>query len=442
MHKVKTAVLVISIMFLVLFTANNCFSEIYYTSDVLIGEKAIGLGGAFSAIADSPEACFYNPAGLVLATVPYLSVSAQVAEYSEQKGKFLFSKNEKFYSQELVPSFWGISRDLGPGRIGFSIAVPYYYAYELHQRYDNKKINPFDSATIIKDKKTMDKTYLIGPSYGYKINPDLFIGSTIYFNYKVFKEQNNTYINGYGKGFSAFNKAVNENDGSGIGISSIFGLLFKYSEKLNLSTVFKSGDFATNNVNYKSDTFQYTEIGDSTSFVPVPPVDKTIKNKFQMPPSTTFGLAYRLNTKVFFSYDISYFFPVAYNIDYIKYNSSSKEFETLTKRIQKRNIFNHNVGGEYMITENIPLRLGFYTNYSLAPEIDINNVEEKSTHIDKYGISLSSGMISENSTLMINLKYGFGKGEMASYNFDKKGYEKQDLIFSSYGIGLSGSYWF
>ncbi|MBI5418447.1 outer membrane protein transport protein [Candidatus Poribacteria bacterium] len=428
---------IILITFISVIVIQNISAEMYYMSDVLIGEKALGMGGAFSAVADSPEACFYNPAGLIYANEPYLSISAQVAESNEQVGKFLFSDNEKLFSQELVPSFFGISKDFKDGRIGFSIVVPYYSAYEMHLRYNNQKTIDLNSATVILDKKTMDKTYLIGPSYAYNINSDLSFGFTAYLNYKVSKEENSLYIKGKkinGSG-TYLQSTRDESGGTGTGITGNMGFLYKATDKLNLSWVLKSGDYARNSIDYKG--LSFFKPNDTTDLIDYDPLDEKADNKFFMPPGTTLGLAYKITPKLLFSYDLSYNFPIAYNIDYYKI----PEYAKLTKRIKKNSVVNHNVGSEYMITESIPLRLGFYTNYSLAPDVDLT-LSEKQSHLDKFGVTVSSGLISENSTLIISIKYGYGKGEMRAYNLLTDEIELHDLSFSSLGIGLSGTYWF
>ncbi len=453
------------IIILSIIITSNSFAEMYYTSDVLIGEKAAGMGGAFSAIADSAEACYYNPAGLILANVPYLSVSAQIAEYNAQKGKILLSKDEKFFSQELVPSFSGISRDFWNGRLGFSIVIPYYFAYELHEPYKNQKIPGFDTATLILDMKTMDKTYLIGPSYAYKVNKRLSLGATLYMHYKVLKEQNNLYVNGSGKDtnkgyFTALQQSINENEGTGTGFSGILGLLYQQSKKINLSMVIKSGDYSENTVNYRGITLINTHFinNDSTYFQAASPLDENEENKFRMPPATTFGMAVRIIPKLVFNYDISYSFPIKYNINKYSYNNKISQYERISAKIKKNSVFNHNFGGEYMIKESVPLRFGFYTNYSLAPKIDNEYINyynslsssvksktqppEKQSHIDKFGVALSSGVISENSTLTIGIKYSFGKGKSVNRDIETLKYESQDMEFTGYAVGFAGSYWF
>ena len=47
----------------------------YHYNNMLIGERATGLGGAYTAIADDPSGLYYNPAGIVYSLGSKLSAS-------------------------------------------------------------------------------------------------------------------------------------------------------------------------------------------------------------------------------------------------------------------------------------------------------------------------------------------------------------------------------
>ena len=47
------------------FTANRSAAQAIHYRSLPIGERAMGLGGAFTGIADDPSATYYNPAGMM-----------------------------------------------------------------------------------------------------------------------------------------------------------------------------------------------------------------------------------------------------------------------------------------------------------------------------------------------------------------------------------------
>jgi hypothetical protein len=51
--------------------------------DFLVGEHALGIGGAFTAIADDASAAFYNPAGLAL--MGRLTISGALSVYGYER---------------------------------------------------------------------------------------------------------------------------------------------------------------------------------------------------------------------------------------------------------------------------------------------------------------------------------------------------------------------
>ncbi|NBW82817.1 hypothetical protein EBR21_13790, partial [bacterium] len=87
----------------------------YNYSDVLIGDRAMGMGGAFSGVADDSSALYYNPAGLGFATSSNLSAAVNAFQYTRRNYQKVFAGKESFFedSQDVIPSFTGGVIDLG-----------------------------------------------------------------------------------------------------------------------------------------------------------------------------------------------------------------------------------------------------------------------------------------------------------------------------------------
>jgi long-chain fatty acid transport protein len=87
----------------------------YNFSDVLIGDRAMGMGGAFSGVADDSSALYYNPAGLGFATSANLSAAVNAFQYTRRNYQKVFAGKESFFedSQDVIPSFTGGVIDLG-----------------------------------------------------------------------------------------------------------------------------------------------------------------------------------------------------------------------------------------------------------------------------------------------------------------------------------------
>ena len=69
-----------------------------------------------------------------------------------------------------------------------------------------------------------------------------------------------------------------------------------------------------------------------------------------------------------------------------------------------------NVGAEYYVIENYPLRCGFFTSFSSAPDVT-RRTEDFPAKVDMYGLTLSVGRVSEHVALSLGVNYLFGSGE-------------------------------
>ena len=62
--------------------SSNAFADGYHYNNILIGDRASGMGGAYTAISDDASGLFYNPAGIVY--VVDRNFSATVNTFSAQ----------------------------------------------------------------------------------------------------------------------------------------------------------------------------------------------------------------------------------------------------------------------------------------------------------------------------------------------------------------------
>lgn len=96
-----------------------CFSQAalcgpYNFSDVLMGDRAMGMGGAFAGVADDSSALYYNPAGLGFTSSPNISAAVNAFQTTHRDYKNVFAGKDSFYedSQDVIPSFTGGVIDL------------------------------------------------------------------------------------------------------------------------------------------------------------------------------------------------------------------------------------------------------------------------------------------------------------------------------------------
>ncbi|MGB5813168.1 MAG: hypothetical protein WBG86_21720 [Polyangiales bacterium] len=104
------------------FSARADAQAIYYRS-IPIGERAVGLGGAFTGVADDPSATYYNPAGIVRGGRFGLLGSFSSLVFSRRKISDAFTapgQEETFTSKNStsLPRFVGTTVKMGPKKFG------------------------------------------------------------------------------------------------------------------------------------------------------------------------------------------------------------------------------------------------------------------------------------------------------------------------------------
>ncbi len=86
----------------------------FHYNNLIIGDRAIGMGGAYTGVSDDPSGLYYNPAGVVYTTGRNLSASVN-AFYSLDKkyngviGGLGWERN----ATALLPNFFGIVQPFG-----------------------------------------------------------------------------------------------------------------------------------------------------------------------------------------------------------------------------------------------------------------------------------------------------------------------------------------
>lgn len=407
---------------------------IYNYQEVLVGEKAAGMGGAFTALADDATATFYNPAGIIQIPFNSVSASANAITVKTRTGKFFLHDNEKLTSFDFIPTFWGVTASTVLGKIGFSIIVPESDNFELHENYSDVYAAGSTWNTARRDITYESDSYLIGPSYTFHITPRLSGGVSAFLLYNTFTES----IYDFWNTTDAFLENSLGSNGSGTGFTGKFGLLYKMTDKFRLSMVLRPPSEIEIEAKVRQVAY-VKEVGDPV--VNRGNLEGVASYSRRLPYSSTVGLAWLPSDRFTLAFDLSYYGPTDYTqntIDLVNFNP-----ETRSRNIILEKVINGNLGMEYMLTTTIPVRAGIFTDFSSAPEVrDIDTAQP--THLDKYGVTLSSGNMTANSTTIVGIKYSLGQGYGTAKDygtipveFRKEAYTQTDIV-----LFISGTYMF
>jgi long-chain fatty acid transport protein len=414
----------------------------FHYRDILIGDRAAGLGGAYTAISDDASGLYYNPAGIVYSTSTKISgsVNAYNMKTTTYSGISASNPNQEWTrtSAGMVANFFGVVQPLGPGVAGFSIAIP---NYELEDQTDNftnlnaakrlQNTTSFTQADIEKygvnesgnfyadesdaitrqriEYNNEDTTTLIGASYAMPITERLSFGATLY-GYTRKKELTlimDSKIKGTDPTDS--NKVVYLDDvfiqkiqTNELGLQPRIGIMWSPVDKISIGLMAQTTfilsqnpescvrsiratptqQYQITNVPNTSEgisTFNKLEDNENTGWI-----CQTIDNK--LPTEFNLGVAYFASNALLFSGDFS--------------------FATATDRYEAT--WNAAGGAEYFLNPTWAVRGGVYTNNANTHS---NVSEYKNPHINEIGGTFSVTRYTKTSNITVGAGMLSGKGE-------------------------------
>jgi len=397
---------------------HNSLADEYHYNNVLIGDRAAGMGGAYVAIADDPSGLFYNPAGVAFAGSSGFSASANAFHQTRTRYKQVLGNNDWIRrSQVLLPNFFGMIQPLGPGTAGFSYAVVDSTLEDQDQKFTDTP-GPGEIADI--NFNDQDNTYNIGPSYAFKVNKYFSMGLTLYGHYRkrdtIFNQQYQLLDPEYnidpisGQRLSVTPISGNQVDTDHwqnayithieYGVKPIFGIIISPVDKISLGitvsqTVLVSSSYDKQQGCYTTDfdgiiedpdTFQQSGL---CQYNKVQIEKKSHSNRRAFPLTVSTGLAYFASPSLLLSTTIT---------GYQGMNG------------QTQPLFNYSAGIEYYLNGQWAIRGGAFTNYANTPELSPQN-SGQADHVDLFGGSLSITNFTRTTSLTLGMSASTGKGE-------------------------------
>ena len=358
------------------------------------GARAIGMGGAFIAVADDSTAASWNPAGLIQLERPEASI---VGEY--------FYRKEKFSSDDRPEiDNTGTVDDLNLNYLSATypfhfyrnmvVSLNYQRLYDFKRKFDHRFDISSGGLDIIQNKKFKQDGYLaaLGLAAAIEITPKISFGATLniwtdqlwWDNEwdEKFNESADGTINGVPV---TINTKITDEYSKFRGINANFGLLFNLNKYLTLGAVIKTPFEAS--IRHEFSFVQTQEFG--------PPVNDTIISQqtikedvdLDMPLSYGLGLSLRLSDAFTIAADV---YRTHWS-DFILRDSRGNKFSPIDGRPKNESNVDDTtqvrIGGEYLFISQskdivVPVRAGFFYD----PEPAEGDPE------DFFGIAVGSGI--------------------------------------------------
>src|SRR5512142_2455055 len=123
-------------------SAANALADDLHYNNLLVGERASGMGGAYTAVSDDATGLYYNPAGIVYAAGRSVSANVNGYYYSKKTYKDVIGGNGWVRnSAALLPNYFGAVLPLEDYKIGFSYALPDSITSDQEQTFHDLQLS-------------------------------------------------------------------------------------------------------------------------------------------------------------------------------------------------------------------------------------------------------------------------------------------------------------
>ncbi len=403
-------------------------SDSHY-QDTLIGERAAGMGGAFTAISDEGTGAFYNPAGIARARADLIQVSMSAFRLRQKEilvadicGRQVNNDHGSFLS---FPAALGFVKLVESGAvkhaIGLTLAVPASDKIAFASSESAIECR-FVNLDFGQSEFRVERIIEGGMTYALALSPRLSLGLGLAFQVRSLSSTQlsiavGTSPDGDRAQISATGSVLESNvwssflrlgalyepaDGLAIGVAVVTPTVRLYSHgRLDLLA---GGSLFETNEPLPSGNASALLLDDADFY-------------FATPWSIALGAVIRPTERLTLAHDVRIHLPIA-GYRMVASPELSPEESPLAMRSL---VVNVNLGASYVLNAAWELRAGFFTNLSAVPPDQLESVWI-AEHLDLFGVTLGASLIAdERSSLGAALQMQMGRGEALSAVLDTEG---------------------
>jgi len=406
----------------------------------LVGERALGMGGAATGVADEPSAVYYNPSGLVLVPADALAANLSINAFDRRVvedgyGSPIGTRDLRATSRPGIPIFASTVKRFGrrdaygrrPHAFAFSTVTP----TQLRLRWD---VTARDDATGVSETLLVEherRVTFFGPSIGLRLRDDLAIGlSAFLVTTRLRHSEDSTIVTDlrFDPELGVFrNDTLSVRDTLAklttrhalVRLGALWmptaawrvGLMFQPPgiELTDTASIRDRRSFADLLAEPAYATYSLTEAKGLSAAQPIPWELRV-------------GASWAPNDAITVAFDVS-----AYGRTKRARTFGSPEPDPVTGAVpqpgdyvvqswRRRPNVNVSIGFEGVVAERVPLRFGVFTDRSAAPDVPEETNVFAHPQVNRYGASFSVGYRSERYDLSVGTAVLHGRGDALRTN--------------------------
>ena len=409
-----------------------------------IGAHAIGLGGAFTGVADDVSTAYFNPAGLSLGGTIGLAAGLTINAWQREDLRRAFEQPESgaitatTRTSRTVPIFVGAVVKFGPKlrdgerryALGLSVVEPIFSSGGVQLKLRNDPDALSDSYRV----SIFDRATWYGLSFASKLKRKHSFGATLYLSVRRLNhDETGLLLNGGDEVpdrpgvFQGTSTAANTQNLNFKAYHFVFrfGWLYQAKPQLRLGAMLQTpGIPLRQRVNvfsqgFVNDNRDPTTPLDTAAYF----VDTRVDANLPVPAEIEVGLQYWPAEKVMLALDASFHAPIRSGAR-VKLDTpvplGGVYFDNDTGRRATGNVA---VAGEFFIGRIVNLQTGFFTDFSSALAIPENPDRYQNPRIQRFGATLSVGVDVAGVALAVGSTVVIGKGDATGVALDPLGFQ-------------------
>lgn len=409
--------------------AGSAHADQFHYNNVLVGTRAVGMGGAFGAVADDASGVYYNPAGLAFALSNDIQGSANAFYRKEAKYENVIC-DEPFVEESsggLTPFFGGLQKlDRYVSGLVFAFGV-YYTDGDLKDQdtlLEDTKIcgsggTTSDLKRYHRTANARSGTYYAGAALGYRPIPNLSIGFGLnYYNSDELVQEYQDVVFPVVNGTLYQVQTINNREHLVVhGVQPVLGAQLMLPGSVSLGLTLKQGFNASEKFDWRKESRvhlyrvedQGTVSGANPAKDGVAALSKQeyvhdIKEDKPLggqPMEARLAMAWFATPTFLWAFDAAYYGAV----------DKGNKIGGL-ERYKKESVINYATGIEWYASPSFPVRAGIFTNDDAREEVKKGELSS-GEHIDYIGESLFIAWVQPNSQISggFILQQGDGKAQ-------------------------------